>query len=713
MQLQWAPWSYELTYRLWYKMPSTWGFIVRLDTLVAGRRLRRAITDMNADVVVSTYPLASLVLGHMRKKRWLKVPVVTYLTDFAVHPLWVHPDVDVHLAVSAFAADTARARGGDDSPRAGPARRRALPRASRATAPRSAPSSVSNPTRTRCSSSRARGASATSSAPSRPSAQAGDFHPIMVCGRDDKLRAELEGSGYGTVLGWTDEMPALMDACDVLVENAGGLTAMEAFAVGLPVITFQPIAGHGKDNAESMAELGVNCYARDDDELRAALTDLTVPGPDRSAPDRAAPTPCSSRDPADDVVELAAALRERTRGSSSRSRCRAAAAPRTGRRGERARALRRAHARRPGGRRASASAWPSRRSTAHDRVYLGVRLDGRRARRARRAVRARPARRDGDRRRHTVRTASESLDGHARRARRRHRQRGLGQVGPFRPLRAQSDVVDDHGPHPEVRRGPAARVRARAALRRLRPVLLAPPEAERLVRADHVVRPERDARAAAGPGRSTCSTVAAATRWPMRGRGAPTLARHVRAARAHRRGRSRRAALSAAPRPPSQPSAPRAAVGAAAFAVSTPPRAARAACRRSGVRFTPAPRRASAAGHVALTFDDGPDPASTPGFLDVLDALGWRATFFMLGEMVATRAGLAARGRRRRSRGRGARRRAPVNMLRRTPGHARDDIAPGARHASPSATGVEPRLVPAAVRHPRRSRRCGGARGSG
>ncbi|MFH9670869.1 polysaccharide deacetylase family protein [Streptomyces sp. NPDC017405] len=36
--------------------------------------------------------------------------------------------------------------------------------------------------------------------------------------------------------------------------------------------------------------------------------------------------------------------------------------------------------------------------------------------------------------------------------------------------------------------------------------------------------------------------------------------------------------------------------------------------------------------HIALTFDDGPDPESTPRFLDALDALGVRATFFVLGE---------------------------------------------------------------------------------
>lgn len=36
--------------------------------------------------------------------------------------------------------------------------------------------------------------------------------------------------------------------------------------------------------------------------------------------------------------------------------------------------------------------------------------------------------------------------------------------------------------------------------------------------------------------------------------------------------------------------------------------------------------------HVALTLDDGPDPSSTPRFLDALDALGTRATFFVLGD---------------------------------------------------------------------------------
>ena len=37
---------------------------------------------------------------------------------------------------------------------------------------------------------------------------------------------------------------------------------------------------------------------------------------------------------------------------------------------------------------------------------------------------------------------------------------------------------------------------------------------------------------------------------------------------------------------------------------------------------------------VALTFDDGPDPEGTPAVLARLDALGWTATFFLLGSQV-------------------------------------------------------------------------------
>jgi hypothetical protein len=136
-------------------------------------------------------------------------------------------------------------------------------------------------------------------------ARSGEFHPITVCGRDDKLRAELETRGAGTVIGWTDDMPALMAASDALVENAGGLTCMEAFAVGLPVVTYRPIAGHGKDNAEVMSRAGVNVYVRDQDELDAVLRDVTAPGATRDSLVRQG-LELFNGDPANEVAALAA-----------------------------------------------------------------------------------------------------------------------------------------------------------------------------------------------------------------------------------------------------------------------------------------------------------------------------------------------------------------------------------------------------------------------
>ena len=47
--------------------------------------------------------------------------------------------------------------------------------------------------------------------------------------------------------------------------------------------------------------------------------------------------------------------------------------------------------------------------------------------------------------------------------------------------------------------------------------------------------------------------------------------------------------------------------------------------------------------HVALTFDDGPDPASTPQFLDLLARRDVKATFFVLGQMLVSVPDLARR----------------------------------------------------------------------
>ncbi|MFF9814746.1 polysaccharide deacetylase family protein [Streptomyces sp. NPDC014006] len=57
-------------------------------------------------------------------------------------------------------------------------------------------------------------------------------------------------------------------------------------------------------------------------------------------------------------------------------------------------------------------------------------------------------------------------------------------------------------------------------------------------------------------------------------------------------------------------------------------------------RWLPGLAGVGRAGHIALTFDDGPDPVSTPRFLDALDELEVRATFFVLGARAAAHPGV-------------------------------------------------------------------------
>ncbi|WP_374212866.1 polysaccharide deacetylase family protein [Frankia sp. CiP3] len=68
-----------------------------------------------------------------------------------------------------------------------------------------------------------------------------------------------------------------------------------------------------------------------------------------------------------------------------------------------------------------------------------------------------------------------------------------------------------------------------------------------------------------------------------------------------------------------------------------------ATLRRLRTRVLPVLAGVGAPDHVALTFDDGPDPASTPLFLEVLAELDIRATFFVLGTMLERAPGLAQR----------------------------------------------------------------------
>ena len=70
------------------------------------------------------------------------------------------------------------------------------------------------------------------------------------------------------VYGFTDEMPRLLAAADVLVHSTGGVTCLEAKAAGTPVVSYGLPVGHARLNTRAMADLNLLRLANDTSELR-------------------------------------------------------------------------------------------------------------------------------------------------------------------------------------------------------------------------------------------------------------------------------------------------------------------------------------------------------------------------------------------------------------------------------------------------------------
>ena len=95
---------------------------------------------------------------------------------------------------------------------------------------------------------------------------------IAVAGHDRKMQAKLESLRGRValdlrVLGWTDNVPELMAAADLLVTKPGGLSTSEALAAGLPMVLTHPIPGPEELHAQHLVKHGVAFHARSSEEI--------------------------------------------------------------------------------------------------------------------------------------------------------------------------------------------------------------------------------------------------------------------------------------------------------------------------------------------------------------------------------------------------------------------------------------------------------------
>jgi processive 1,2-diacylglycerol beta-glucosyltransferase len=248
-QIEYAPWSWRVLYRA----TRSRRLIKLLGAGLAvggGGPLLDRIESGGYDRVVSAYPIVSMVLARLRRTGRLRVPCCALITDFDPHPAWVHPELDDNLGVGRACVTGMRAvRPPVPTLPAAPGLRSQMQHRLGIGAGERAVLIVGG----------AWGVGNLQGA-ARAVASVPGLRPVVVTGHNASLKRRLETDeqlGRAVVFGFTDLMPGLMAACDALVANAGGLTCLEAFAAGLPVVMFEPLPGHGEDNSRHMERAGM------------------------------------------------------------------------------------------------------------------------------------------------------------------------------------------------------------------------------------------------------------------------------------------------------------------------------------------------------------------------------------------------------------------------------------------------------------------------
>lgn len=87
----------------------------------------------------------------------------------------------------------------------------------------------------------------------------GEFQAVVVCGRNEELRRELATHNHRhptRVLGFASNMHELMSVADLIITKPGGLTSSEAMALGKPLFILDPIPGQEAANSDFLLERG-------------------------------------------------------------------------------------------------------------------------------------------------------------------------------------------------------------------------------------------------------------------------------------------------------------------------------------------------------------------------------------------------------------------------------------------------------------------------
>ncbi len=272
VQLRFFPWTYTVVYWLLEHVLPIRMLVRRLLCMLGARPLARAIAEHDPDVIVSTYPAVTVVLAHLRRRRVVDCPTVATITDLTGLFFWAQPGIDTHLVMYGESMSSVERIAGAGSvqlvrplisaeflePRCPTDARRAL--------------GLPEQGRMVVVSGGGWGVGDIAGAVGEFTRVAEVSSIVCLAGRNEQLAAKLRSTFTDEprvhIYGFTDMMPDLLAAADVLVHSTGGVTCLEAKAAGTPVVSYGLPVGHARLNTRAMAALDLLRLANDTDELR-------------------------------------------------------------------------------------------------------------------------------------------------------------------------------------------------------------------------------------------------------------------------------------------------------------------------------------------------------------------------------------------------------------------------------------------------------------
>lgn len=273
--LRYLPFAWGTAYELADRMTSSSALAFGM-TRVGTARLAQMLDAERPDAVVTVHATPAVAMSTLVSLGRRVPPHTTVVTDFVAHGQWIAPDIDRYCVAASEVRHEYIARGipGRRIVVTGvPVRREFATPIDTAAARARLGLSPSQPVVLAMAGSDGRMGRLSDvvrvlARPARP------LQGVVVAGRDAELAATLRRAATGTgvrVLGYTDDVPTLMAAADLLVTKAGGMTIAEALAADLPIVVFGSLPGQERRNERFASRAGIGLVARSRRELAATI----------------------------------------------------------------------------------------------------------------------------------------------------------------------------------------------------------------------------------------------------------------------------------------------------------------------------------------------------------------------------------------------------------------------------------------------------------